>query len=69
MLYRYGKRVRRGDGYSFWATRKTHEKAEQELGSKRYGEIAHQIAGCYIVVLANQPVVKTVAWKEQRLRN
>ena len=69
MLHRYGKKVRRGDGYSFWATRKTHEKAEQELGSRRYGEIARQIAECYIVTLAGEPVVKTAAWKRQRLRN
>ena len=69
MLYKYGKRTRRGDGYSFWATRRTHEKAKEELGSQRYGEIAHQIAGCYIVTLADEPVVKTAAWKRQRLKN
>ena len=69
MLYKYGRKVRRGDGYSFWATHKTHEQAEQELGSKRYGEITHQIAGCYIVALADEPVVKTVAWKKKRLKD
>lgn len=68
MLHKYGKRRRRGDGYSFWAARKTHQKAEEELGSKRYGEIAHQITGCYIVVLADEPVVKTAAWKTNRLK-
>ncbi len=68
MLHKYGKKVRRGDGYSYWATRRAHRKAEEELGSKRYGEIANQIAGCYIVVLADERVVKTAAWKKNRLK-
>ena len=68
ILYKYGKRTRRGDGFSYSATHGTHEKAAIALGSRRYGEISHQIGGCYIVVAADQPVVKTAAWRRQRLR-
>ena len=69
MLYRHGKRTRKGDGFSFSATRETHERAQNELGSRRYGEIAHQIGGCYIVVTADLTSLKTVAWRRRRLRH